>query len=162
MADKNVVLLKSVILVRDGKRVSPPLNKAFPLTADELKSLKDGTHYRAAINEDAQASEAELQPLARSPGTAEPQTNGKGAGTTTAMANGMDGTNATNQQDGDANTDQRLNANVTDVTATVNAITDKADLAALREAETKGKNRAGVLGAIDARVKDLTPADDDL
>lgn len=162
MADKNVVLLKSVILLRDGKRVSPPVNKAYPLSADELKGLKEGTHYRAAINEDQAASEAELQPLARSPGTAEPKTNGQGAGNTTAMANGMDGTSTTGEQSGDANTDQRLNANVTDVTATINAITDKADLAALREHEAKGKNRSGVLGAIDARVTALTPADDDL
>lgn len=100
MADKKVVLLKSVILVREGKRVSPPIGKAYPLTAEEIKGLKDGVHYRAAINEDQEADDAELAPLSNSPHVGKAKTNAAGAGKTTAMADGADGTATTEGEEG--------------------------------------------------------------
>lgn len=162
MADKNVVLLKSVILVREGKRVSPPLNKAYPLTADELKGMKEGVHYRAAVNEDQAATDAELTPLQNSPSVAKAKTNAQGAGQTSAMVNGGDGTALTGEGgQGNSQTDARLNGTVADVKGRVAEITDKADLAALLAAEEAGQNRTGVKDAINARVSALT-ADDDL
>lgn len=154
----NKVLLRSVILVRGGKRVSPPLNKAFPLTEDEIKGLTKGVHYRDAVNEDAVADEAEATPLSNSPHVGKPKTNAQGAGQTTAMVNGADGAPRTD-------TDSRLDGNVTEVTAIINKITDKAELEALRDAEKAGKDRSGALGAIEARVQALSApsgGDDDL
>lgn len=162
MADKNVVLLKSVIIVRGGKRVSPPIGKAYPLTADELKGMKEGVHYRAAVNEDQDASDAELTPLSNSPHVGKPKTNAQGAGQTSAMVNGADGAALTGEGgQGNDQTDPRLNGTVADVKGVVAEITDKADLAALLAAEEKGQNRTGVKDAINARISALA-ADDDL
>lgn len=148
----NLVPLKSIIVVREGKRVSPPLNKAFPFNADEVKVLKEGVDYRKSINEDEQADLASIIPERNSPHIGGAKTNGQGAGKTTAMANGADGA---------PRTEDRLAGNVADTKLVIDAITDKADLASLREAEAAGANRSGVIGAIDARVTALT-SDDDL
>ncbi len=85
------VILGSVILVRDGKRVSPPIGKAFKLSADEVKGLRKDIDYRDAVNEDQEADEAEVVGLRNSPHVGKPKTNARGAGNTTAMADGADG-----------------------------------------------------------------------
>lgn len=162
MADKNLVPLKSIMVVREGKRVSPPIGKAFPFNADEIKVLKEGTDYRAAVNEDEEADLASIMPERNSPHVNRAKTNAKGAGQTTTMANGADGAALTGEGgQGNANTDARLNGTVADVKGAVGEIEDKADLAALLAAEEKGANRTGVKDAINARIAALT-SDDDL
>lgn len=93
----NLVPLSSVMVVRGGKRVSPPIGKAFPFEDDEVEAMKEGVHYRKAVNEDEEADLADIKPERNSPHI------GKGAGKTTAMTDGADGTAPTNEQDGDSN-----------------------------------------------------------
>ena len=163
MADTNLVPLKSIMVVRENKRVSPPIGKGFPFTADEVKALKEGTDYRKPVNEDEQADLASILPERNSPHIG-PKTNAQGAGNTTTMTNGADGAPATGQSgqnaDANENADQRLAGNATDTIALVGGLDDKADLVALRAAEASGSNRSTVIKAIDARVAALTTDDD--
>lgn len=152
----NLVPLKSVVVVRKGARVSPPIGKAFPFEDEEVEAMKEGVHYRKAVNEDAEADEADLKPLGRSPHVGKPKTNAQGAGKTTAMTDGNDGTTRTGEQQ----TDERLDGSVDDLKTLLAGITDKADLASLKAAETAGKNRTGAVQAIDARIAALTTDDD--
>lgn len=78
MADKNLVPLRSIMVVRDGKRVSPPIGKAFKFTAEEVKVLKEGADYRTAVNEDEEADLADIKPERNSPHLG-PKTNARGA-----------------------------------------------------------------------------------
>ncbi|WLJ71126.1 hypothetical protein [Sphingomonas phage Carli] len=160
MSDKNLVPLKSIMVVREGKRVSPPIGKAFPFNPAEVKVLKEGVDFRAAVNEDEEADLASIMPERNSVHIGKAKTNAAGAGKTTAMVNGADGAPATGEQSGDANVDARLGGNVNEIKALVAEITDKADLAALRAGEDAGQKRAGVFTAIDARVAALTTDDD--
>lgn len=100
MADKNLVPLKSIMVVREGKRVSPPIGKAFPFTADEVKVLKQDVDYRAAVNEDEEADLASIMPERNSPHVGKAKTNAQGAGKTTAMADGADGAPTTEDEEG--------------------------------------------------------------
>lgn len=100
----NLVPLVSIMVVRDGRRVAPPIGKAFPFEDEEIKVLKEGTHYRAAVNEDDEADLAAIKPERNSAG--HPKTNAKGAGNTTAMKDGADGAGTTEGeagQDSDSN-----------------------------------------------------------
>jgi hypothetical protein len=158
MAKKNLVPLVSIMVVRGGKRVSPPIGKAYPFEEDELKVLKEGRDYRLAVNEDQEASEAEVKGERNSVGFT-PKTNAAGAGNSTAMANGADGSQRTEQRQTEER-DTRLDGNVTEIKTLIADIVDKADLAALKAAEEAGQNRSGVTTAIDARVAALTTDDD--
>ncbi len=100
MADKNLVALKSIMVVREGKRVSPPIGKAFKFTADEVKVLKENVDYRAAVNEDEEADLASIMPERNSPHVNRAKTNAQGAGKTTAMADGADGAPTTEGEEG--------------------------------------------------------------
>lgn len=102
-ASANKVTLRSVMVVRDGKRVSPPIGKAFPYSEDELEALTEGVHYRDAVNEDAEVDVEALVAERNSPHVGKPKTNAQGAGKTTAMTDGADGTAATDEQTADAN-----------------------------------------------------------
>lgn len=160
MADKNLVPLKSIMVAREGKRISPPIGKAFPFNADEIANLKEGVDYRAAVNEDQTVDPKDIVAERNSVGF-KPKTNAQGAGQTTTMANGNDGAPLTGEGgQGNDQTDARLNGTVADVKATVADMDDKADLAALLAAEEKGQNRTGVKDAINARVAALTTDDD--
>lgn len=96
----NLVPLKSVIVVREGKRVSPPIGKAFPFEGDEVEAMKEGIDYRAAKNEDEEADLASIVAERNSPHVARAKTNGKGAGKTTAMEQGADGAATTEGEEG--------------------------------------------------------------
>lgn len=158
----NKVPLSSVIVVRDGKRVSPPIGKAFPFNDDEIKAMKAGVHYRDAVNEDQEASEAELVGI-RPSSHIKAKTNGQGAGNTTAMASGFDGTAATGGQSGqsaDMNTDPRLAGTIDDLKGRLAEIDDKAELGSILAAEKAAQNRSGAITAINARLSALTTDDD--
>lgn len=86
-----LVPLKSVMIVRDGRRVSPPVGKAYPFSTEERDAMREDIDYRKAVNEDAEADENEVVPERNSPHVKTAKTNAKGAGNTTAMADGFDG-----------------------------------------------------------------------
>lgn len=48
-----LIVTQSVTVVRDGKRVTPPLNKAFPFTDDEIAIIKGANPQglRKPVNE---------------------------------------------------------------------------------------------------------------
>lgn len=95
-----LVPLKSVMVIRDGKRVSPPVGKAFPFETEERDSMREDIDYRKAVNEDAEADLAEIVAERPSPHVVKAKTNAKGAGGTTAMADGADGAPTTEGEDG--------------------------------------------------------------
>lgn len=88
------VVLKSIIIARDGKRVSPPIGKAFPFTDDEVEAIlaANPTAIRDAVNEDEQADEAEVVGMGNSNTRIVPKNVKAGAGKTSAMVDGLDGT----------------------------------------------------------------------
>jgi hypothetical protein len=160
MANKNLVPLVAMLVVREGRRVPPPIGKAFPFTDEEVKVLREGVDYRKAVNEDEEADLASVMAERNSPHVTRAKTNAAGAGKTTAMVNGADGAQRTGEQGNGTEGDARLKGNATDTIALVGGLDDKADLAALREAEVAAGNRSTVLKAIDARVAALTTDDD--
>ncbi len=101
-SSNNLVPLRSIMVVREGKRVSPPVGKAFPFEDDEVKVLKEGTDYRAAVNEDEEADLASIVAERNSPHIGKAKTNAKGAGNTTAMADGADGAAVTGEGGSDS------------------------------------------------------------
>jgi hypothetical protein len=100
MANKNLVPLVAMLVVREGKRVAPPLNKAFPFTAEEVENLREDVDYRKAVNEDEEADLAVLTAERNSPHVARAKTNAKGAGNTTAFVDGADGAQPTTGEKG--------------------------------------------------------------
>lgn len=164
----NRVPLKSVIVVREGQRVSPPLGKSFPFTAAEVKALEENnpTAIREAVNEDDEASVAEIVGLRNS--NNRPRTVKPGAGKTTAVEDGADAGAGSDDQDGDDDGD---NGDGDDKPLTVKQIKDGlADLdndalTAALNAEREGGNRPTAIQAYEAEIAARAAAasgDDDL
>lgn len=157
----NKVVLKSVMIARDGKRISPPLNKAFPFTGDEVEAITKAnpTALRPAVNEDSVADLAEVVALANSNTRVIPQSAKPGAGKTTAMADGMDGTNESQTQDTDATelTIEEIEAGIADLDS------DALTAALNAERQRKPKPRKGAVDLYEAEIeKRNAPVDDDL
>lgn len=163
----NRVALKSVIVVRDGQRVSPPIGKSFPFTAAEIKALEESnpTAIREAVNEDDEASVAEVVALRNS--NTRPRTVRPGAGKTTAVEDGADagaGSNQGGDDDGD-------NGDGDDKPLTVKQIKegladlDNDALTAALNAEREGGARPTAIEAYEGEIAKRAAAaagDDDL
>lgn len=157
----NKVILKSIIVVREGKRVAPPIGKAFPLTAEEIETLDEvnPTAYRDAVNEDEVVDMAEVMALGNS--NTRPGPVKAGAGKTTAVENGADaGPAAGDDDDDDDDADKPLT--VKQIKAGL-ADLDADGLTAALNAEREGANRLTAVEAYEAEIaKRAAPADDDL
>jgi hypothetical protein len=72
------VVLKRVIIGREGKRLEPPIGKAFEFTDEELENIErvNPTALREAVNEDAEADENEAATLRNSAGFKTPAAEG--------------------------------------------------------------------------------------
>lgn len=165
----NRVALKSVIVVREGKRVSPPIGKSFPFTAEEVEALEESnpTAIRAAVNEDEQADVASVVALANTSTRVVAKSAKPGAGKTTAMVDGLDGTAAGDQTSSDASDDDDDDSGLT-ITQIKAGLTDLDDAAldAALAAEKAGSKRAGAIAAYDGEIAKrkaaAAAADDDL
>ena len=157
-ASNNKVILKSIIVVREGKRVAPPIGKAFPLTSDEIDALDETnpTAYRDAVNEDEVVDMAEVMALGNS--NTRPGPVKAGAGKTTAVENGADAGPAADDDDDDDDkplTVKQIKAGLADL--------DNDGLTAALNAEREGANRPTAIEAYEAEItKRNAPADDDL
>lgn len=160
-ASNNKVILKSIIVVREGKRVAPPIGKAFPLTTDEIDALDEinPNAYRDAVNEDEVVDMAEVMALGNS--NTRPGPVKTGAGKTTAVEAGADAGPPADDDDDDDD--------AADAVLTVKQIKDGlADLDAdglttALNAEREGSNRPTAIAAYEAEIaKRAAPADDDL
>ena len=159
-ASNNKVILKSIILVREGKRVAPPIGKAFPLTAEEIDALDEvnPTAYRDAVNEDEVVDMAEVMALGNS--NTRPGPVKAGAGKTTAVENGADAGAAAG--DGDDDDDGETVLTVKQIKEGL-ADLDADGLTAALNAEREGSNRPTAIAAYEAEItKRNAPADDDL
>lgn len=155
----NKVVLKSVIIARDGERISPPIGKAFAFTKEEVEEIEaaNPTAIRDAKNEDDEASLAEVKALSQTNTRIRPRNVPAGAGKTSAMVDGMDGTGATGEggSDAAAQTIEEIEAGLADL--------DNDALTAALNAERAGKNRKGAVSLYEAEIaKRQPPADDDL
>lgn len=159
-ASNNKVILKSIIVVRENKRVAPTIGKAFPLTTEEIDALDEVNPgaYRDAVNEDEVVDLAEVMALGNS--NTRPGPVKTGAGKTTAVENGADAGPAA-EDAGDAGDDVEV--------LTVKQIKDGlADLdndalTAALNAEREGGNRPTAIAAYEGEItKRNAPADDDL
>lgn len=161
---KSKVVLKSVIIARDGKRLSPPIGKAFPFTAEEVEEIEkvNPTALRDAVNEDDEATLAEVAALSNSNTRVNPKNVKPGAGKTTAMADGMDGT-TTAEDGGDAGDDDGDKPQTIEEIEAGLADLDNDGLTAALNAERAGKNRKGAISLYEGEIeKRNKPADDDL
>lgn len=102
----NKVALKSVVVVRDGKRVSPPIGKSFPFTEDEVEAIlaSNPGAIRDAVNEDDEADLASIAPLGNSNTRVITKRVKAGAGLTSAMKDGLDGAAPTGEGASDSAT----------------------------------------------------------
>ena len=163
----NRVALKSVIVVRDGKRVSPPIGKSFPFTAEEVEELEKSnpTAIREAKNEDDEANVAEVIALANSNTRVRPKNVKPGAGKTTAMADGMDGT-TTAEDGGDAGDDDDDDAEkrltITEIKAGLADLDNDGLTSALNAERAHASPRDGAIKAYEAEIEKRNAPVDDL
>lgn len=160
----NKVILKSIIVVREGKRVAPPIGKAFPLTAAEIEALDsvNPTAYRDAVNEDEVVDMAEVMALGNS--NTRPGPVKAGAGKTTAVEDGADAGAAAggDDDDDDKGDDEPKPLTVKQIKAGL-ADLDNDGLTAALNAEREGDARPTAIEAYEAEIaKRAAPADDDL
>ncbi len=167
MASKNKVILKSIIVVREGKRVAPPIGKAFPLTDAEIKALDETnpTAYRDAVNEDEVVDLAEVMALGNS--NTRPGPVKSGAGKTTAVENGADADATAGGGDDDddkGDDDDAKPLTVKQIKAGL-ADLDADELTAALNAEREGENRPTAIEAYEGEIAKRAAAasgDDDL
>lgn len=72
------VVLKRLIIARDGKRMEPPIGKAFEFTDEELENIErvNPGALRDAVNEDDEADVNEAATLRNSAGFKTPAAEG--------------------------------------------------------------------------------------
>lgn len=161
----NKVVLKSVMIARDGKRISPPIGKAFPFTEDEVAEIEkvNPTALRDAVNEDDVADLAEVVALSNSNTRVVPKSAKPGAGKTTAMVDGADGAPESDTQD-DGDDDDATALTVEEIEAGVADMDNDALTAALNAERALGKKaRKGAIAAYEGEIaKRNAPVDDDL
>lgn len=163
----NKVILKSIIVVREGRRVAPPIGKAFALTADEVEALEktNPTAIRDAVNEDDVADLAEVIALSNSNTRVKPKNVPNGAGKTTAVENGADaGAAAGGDDDDDKGDDDAKPLTVKQIKAGL-ADLDNDELTAALNAEREGENRPTAVEAYEGEIAKRAAAasgDDDL
>jgi hypothetical protein len=163
----NRVALKSVIVVREGKRVSPPIGKSFPFTEDEITALEESnpTAIRKAVNEDQEADLAEVIALSNTNTRVNSKNVKPGAGKTSAMADGMDGTTVTGEGGSDSANGQTAatRMTITDIKAGIADLSNDDLTAALEAERAHADPRDGAIKAYEAEIaKRNAPADDDL
>lgn len=160
----NRVVVKSVIIARDGNRLSPPIGKAFAFTADEVEAINKANPraLRPTKDEDTEATLAEVKAMSASPARAAVLRLQKtGAGKTSAMADGMDGAGVTGQSGaGGAGTGPSV-LTIQQITDGLADLDDDALTAALN-AEREGAKRAGAIKVYEAEIAKRKTADDDL
>lgn len=157
----NKVILKSIIVVREGRRVAPPIGKAFALTTEEIDALDETnpTAYRDAVNEDQVADLAEVIALGNSNTRVVPKKVANGAGKTTAVEDGADAGPAANNGDDDDDAEVLTVKQIKDGLADL----DTDALTAALNAEREGSNRPTAIAAYEGEItKRNAPADDDL
>lgn len=165
----NKVILKSIIVVREGRRVAPPIGKAFALTADEVEALEktNPTAIRDAVNEDDVADLAEVIALSNSNTRVKPKNVPNGAGKTTAVENGADAGAAAGGGDDDddkGDDDDAKPLTVKQIKAGL-ADLDADELTAALNAEREGENRPTAIEAYEGEIAKRAAAasvDDDL
>ncbi len=155
----NRVALKSVIIVRDGRRVSPPLGKSFPFTEEEVEAIEktNPTAIREAVNEDEAADAAEVVHLGMTNTRVNTKNVANGAGKTTGMADGFDGTGKT-PQGGEGGEKPLTVAEIKEGLATL----DNDGLTTALNAERAGGNRPTAIAAYEAEIAKRNAPDDDL